>query len=273
MKRTVAIIIVALAVAGVAQAAQFGTNPNPANPPSGAPYVPDAPNITQSVDPSTITALNGIACTASGIAADNHFLRRFFLNGDHGIAVQYNVTSVDFGVESVNVYIGATAPITVSTYSIANGAGFTFANMGTALASTTRNFADGSGGFVENFVVSGSIIDPVGQDLVVDMFWPDVTATGDYGIWPGTNAAGETQPGYLASVGCGLAEPATLDSIGFPAVDLVVTVNGDEQVVPTPTPPPPSGAAQPVPSLNNYGIVAMVLLLIGVAVLVMWRRS
>jgi hypothetical protein len=42
---------------------------------------------------------------------------------------------------------------------------------------------------------------------------------------------------------------------------------------PTPTPPPPGGAAIPVPSLNAYGIVAMVLMLIGVAILVMWRRN
>ncbi len=42
---------------------------------------------------------------------------------------------------------------------------------------------------------------------------------------------------------------------------------------PTPTPPPPGGAAIPVPSLNTYGIVAMVLMIIGVGVLVMWRRN
>ena len=62
-------------------------------------------------------------------------------------------------------------------------------------------------------------------------------------------------------------------SIGFPDMHLVVTVNGDEQIVPTPTPPPPQGASEPVPTLNTYGIVAMVLLLVGVGILVMWRRS
>ncbi len=44
----------------------------------------------------------------------------------------------------------------------------------------------------------------------------------------------------------------------------------DSTQPPTPT---PSGAGVPVPSLNAYGIVAMVLMLIGVAVLVMWRRN
>ena len=53
MKRTVAIVIVALAAVGFAQAADFTTNPNPANPPTGTPYPPDLPHITQSNDPTT----------------------------------------------------------------------------------------------------------------------------------------------------------------------------------------------------------------------------
>jgi hypothetical protein len=272
MKRIVLIAVVALLAVGTAQAAEFATNPNTPSSPSGSPYVPDLPNITQSVDPVTITSGNSVACSVGGIASDNHFLRRFFLNADHGITVQYNVTSVDFGIEQVYVYVGTTAPIRMNVYAIANGAPFTFASMGSALGTVTRNFPDGTAGVVENFPVAGSILDPVSQDLVVAMFYDDVTATGDYGIWPGSNTAGETQPSYLASVGCGLAEPATMASIGFPTVHLVVTVNGDEQVVPT-SPPPPATTGEPVPSLNAYGIIAMVVLLVGVAILVMWRRS
>lgn len=44
-------------------------------------------------------------------------------------------------------------------------------------------------------------------------------------------------------------------------------------VVPTPTPPPPSGPGEPVPTLSPFGIVAMILILIGVAILVMSRRN
>jgi hypothetical protein len=267
MKRTVAIVFVAMLAVGVAQAADFTTNPNPANPPSGAPYAPDAPNISQSTDPATVVT-GSIACGSGGISSDNHFLRRFFLNADHGIVVQYNVTSVDMGIESVNVYVGTTAPITINTYSIANGAAFTFANM-SSIGSATRDFGDGTSLVMENWVVGGSVIDPVASDLVVSMFYADTVDA--YGIWPGSNAGGQTQPSYLASVGCGLPDPADIASIGpFADMHLVMTVNGDEQIVPTPT---PSGAAEPVPSLNNYGIIAMVLLLVGVGILVMWRRS
>ena len=265
MKRTVAIVIVALAAVGFAQAADFTTNPNPANPPTGTPYTPDLPNITQSNDPATVEAGTGVSCNDGTAIADNHFLRRFFLNADHGILVQYNVTSVDFGLESV---AGTNAVAQVDVYSIANGAAFTFANM-TQIGTTSRVLADGTALAIENFVVSGSIVDPAAEDLVVDMFWPDSDTWLGY---PGANTSGETQPSYLASVACGLPDPATFASIGFATTALVVTVNGDEQVVPTPT-PPPATSLNPIPALGSYGIIAMVLLIVGVAVLLMWRRN
>lgn len=265
MKRTVAIVIVALAAVGFAQAADFTTNPNPANPPTGTPYTPDLPNITQSNDPATVEAATGVACTDQVTIADNHFLRRFFLNADHGILVQYNVTSVDFGVESAT---GTNALVNMDLYSIANGAAFTFANM-TQIGTTSRVLPDGTSLSIENFVVSGSIVDPAATDLVVDMFWPD---SDTWLGFPGANTSGETQPSYIASVACGLPDPASYASIGFPTVALVVTVNGDEQVVPTPT-PPPATSLNPIPALGSYGIIAMVLLIVGVAVLLMWRRN
>jgi len=271
MKRLVLITVVGLLAVGTAQAAELGVNPNPPQNPSGPGYVPDLPNITQSVDPTTVTAATGVACTNTVAVSDNHFLRRFFLNADHGITVQYNVTSVDFGVESITYVNGTSAPVEMRTYSIANGAAFQFSNM-TQLDSTTRNLPDGTALSIENFVVGGAIIDPVATDLVVDMFWADATTNNDWLGYPGANSSGETQPSYIASVGCGLADPVTYSSIGFPDAHLVVTVNGDEQVVPTPT-PPPATAGEPVPAMNRYGIMVMIGLLIGVAILVMWRRS
>ncbi|MEE4271855.1 MAG: hypothetical protein V2I67_09275 [Thermoanaerobaculales bacterium] len=268
MKRSVLVICVAFLAAGAVQAAEFNTNPNPLNPASGTLYLPEDPNITQNSDTSTVTELLGVACGAGGISAENYFLRRFFLNADHSIALQYNVTSVDLGIESVNVYVGTGAPISANLYSIANGAAFTFANM-TQIGTNTRDFPDGTALVVENFPVTGAILDPMGEDLVVAMYFPDTVDA--YGIWPGANSNGQTQPCYLAAVDCGVAEPTAFGDIGFGDVHWIAVVNGDEQVVPTPTAGPTGG--EPVPALSSYGIVAMVLLMVGVAVLVMWRRS
>ncbi len=271
MRRFVLFVVVAFLTAGAVQAADFTVNPNPAEDPSGSPYVPDLPNITQSTDPVNVVAGTGVACTNSVSVSDNNFLRRFFLNTDHGIMVQYNVTSVDFGIESITYVNGTSAPVEMRTYSIPNGAAFLFANM-TQLDSTVRSLPDGTALSVENFTVGGSILDPAAEDLVVNMYWADATASDDWLGFPGANSAGELHPSYLASVGCGITEPTTFATIGFPGTQLVVTVNGDEQVVPTPT-PPPATAGEPVPAMNRYGIMVMIGLLIGVAILVMWRRS
>lgn len=268
MKRTVLVICVAFLAAGAVQAADFNTNPNPLNPASGTLYLPELPNITQNTDTSTVSELLGVACGAGGISAENYFLRRFYLSADHGIAVQYNVTSVDMGIESVNVYVGTGAPITANLYTAANGGGFTFADL-TQIGTTTRDFPDATALVVENFPVTGAILDPAAEDLVIAMYFPDTVDA--YGIWPGANSAGQSQPCYLAAVDCGVSEPTAFSDIGFPDVHWIAVVNGDEQVVPTPTPGQTGG--EPVPALSNFGIVAMVLLMVGVAVLVMWRRS
>lgn len=270
MKKLLIVAAVLLALTGMAQAAEIALNPNPPVAPSGDNVPNRAPNITQSVDPNTLAA-GSIACTNAGIASDNEFLRRFFLNADHGIAIQYTVTSVDAGIESTVDIAGAGIPVTVTTYSIANGDAFTYANMA-SLDSTTETLGDAIDLQILNWVVGGAIIDPAAEDLVVGLSWPDVTPTGDYQIWPGSNAAGQTQPSYLASVGCAIADPTDIAAIGFPDMHLVFTVNGDEAAQPTATPNPGAGGA-PIPTMNRWGIFAMVGMFLAVAVLVIIRRK
>jgi len=55
--------------------------------------------------------------------------------------------------------------------------------------------------------------------------------------------------------------------------DYSFVILGENAVGATPTPPPPSGALNPVPALSSYGIVAMVLMIVGIAVFLMWRRN
>ncbi len=270
MKRLFLVAVVLVALTGMVQAAEIAVNPNPPAVASGENTPHRAPNITQSIDPNTVVS-GSIACTAGGIASDNTFLRRFFLNADHGISIQYTVTSVDAGIESTTDYAGNGIPVTVATYSIANGAAFTYANM-TMLDSTTVDLTDGIALQILNWAVGGAIIDPVADDLVVALSWPDVTTSSDFSIWPGSNSAGQTQPSYLSSEGCGLSEPTDIGAIGYPDMHLVFTVNGDEATQPTATPNPGAGGA-PIPTINRWGMMAMVGLLLGVAVLVIIRRK
>jgi hypothetical protein len=103
-------------------------------------------------------------------------------------------------------------------------------------------------------------------------FWSNrTTQSFATGLWrnPGDGfASGCTTWSPLASC---IGSSGTPVGGGFP--DFLFQVWGAEAQGPTPTPPPPVGASEPVPTLNTYGIVAMVLLLVGVGILVMWRRS
>ncbi|MGD8440673.1 MAG: hypothetical protein PVG53_09060 [Holophagae bacterium] len=274
MKRFILFTTIAFLAVGTAQAAEFSTDVQPPTGPSGPsqPAGDGAVNITQNTDPNTV-GTGSIACSGDGgvTVTDNQFLRRFFLNADHGISTQFNVTDVSYGVQTAEDRNIGGRPInaTLTLYSIANGAAFTYANM-TSVGSAALSIPDQTTQVVLNQAVTGSIIDPVSEDLVVEVANPDYT--GEFAFFFGSNDAGQTQPSYLASVSCGFNDPTTFANIGFPDVHIIYVVSGDEQVVPTPT-PPPATAGEPVPAMNRYGIMVMIGLLIGVAILVMWRRS
>jgi len=59
---------------------------------------------------------------------------------------------------------------------------------------------------------------------------------------------------------------------GSNSMDYSFEILGDEITGPTPTPPPGGGGGEPIPTMNAYGIFAMVGLLLGVAILVFIRR-
>ena len=273
MKRTILIIVAIVSVAGFASAdTSFSLSQNPPAGTATEGTFPDAPNITQNTDPNTLEA-GSVACVDSGppqSSTENHYLRRFFLNADHGIVDPYNVTSVDYGVESATGITVTDIPLNITLYTIASGAAFTFANL-TQIGSSSTTIPDGTSLQFFNLPVTGFVDDPIGKDLVVDIWTPDGTIGPDFSLFIGSNALGQTQPAYLAADDCGLPDPATTASIGFPDMHIVMTVNGDLVVGPTPTPPPTGG--EPIPTMNRYGIVIMVALLIGVAILVMWRRN
>ena len=81
-------------------------------------------------------------------------------------------------------------------------------------------------------------------------------------------------PGDGFGSGCTTWTPQTTCGVGGGTnPDFLFQIWGEQAQGPTPTPPPPQGASEPVPTMSNFGIVAMVVLLIGVAILVMWRRN
>lgn len=177
----------------------------------GAPVV-----ITQSTDTATITPLNSVACPAD----DDAYLRRFDLDGDHGITGPINVTDVDFGVET-STGNGGPAGLTINLYSVANGDATTYANM-TLVGTAPVSAMDGPT-YIINAPVAGTV-DGSTDDLVVEIFAPDFTNATTFFV--GSNPNGQTGPTLLSSPGCGAAEPTDIASLGFPGMHMIMVVNG-----------------------------------------------
>ena len=234
LKNVVVVAFVIALSAGLAQAAELTAGPTFADPVVVS--MPDVflPNITQSTDPATIAG-GTVACGVSGAhTRQNQWLRRFFLNTDHGIVLQYDVTSVDWAIGTVTLLDpGATDPVgTVNVYALANGAGFTYANMGAALGTADVTLIQSTVGTIVNFPATGSIVTPAATDLVVEIVMPDgagtTVATDLWEVRAGDNALGELRDSYIAAADCGIIDPTTHTAISFPTAMLVLTVNGNE---------------------------------------------
>ncbi len=210
-------------------------------------FSPLASSYTQNIDPATITPANSVQCGAGGLHADNSYMRRFDLDGDHGVTGSINIDSVDIGIESATGN-GGTQPVTVNLYSIANADAFLFANL-TNIGTLNTNVADVAA-VVQNFIVTGTI-NGATDDLVVELFTPDGQVAG-HSFFYGSNATGQIAPTFIAAAACAITEPTDTAVIGFPDAQIVMVVNASNAALAPPT---------PVPSLTWLGLALMVLTL------------
>jgi len=189
-------------------------------------------SITQSIDPITIAGETW-QC-AYGVPGSpitqNQWLRRFHLAADHGITHPIDISGIDWAIGRVDLLDVGSPIATVNIYALANGAAFTYANMGAPIGTVTVPLAAGDAGTFVNCAVTGSILDPVTTDLVVEFVMPDGTNYPD--MWRaavGQNAGGEIRDSYIAAADCLWDEPTSFfAAVGEDSGTLVLTVNGVE---------------------------------------------
>ena len=190
-----------------------------------------APNVgaqtvcTQSTDNLTITN-GGVACASQApnlFIAQNSFIRRYSFPGSCTIPAGQSITSVDFGVEiaTAGAAGGGMQPANIRLYSIMPGTTMTFAAM-TLLRDEPIMIADQTLAIV-NVPLTQSLTVPSGRDIVVEVFLPNGQAAG-HRFFPGSNAAGQSAPSYLAAPACGSPEPTDYANLGggFPNVHLII---------------------------------------------------
>ncbi len=169
----------------------------------------------------TIVQDNSVACINSYGHADNAYLREFNLNA-FGISGEFNVSAVQFGVELADAGSGSSQPIRVRLYRKTNPAGaLTYANL-TTITTVNTNINDQT---LSRPTVNIAGTAPAGSVLVVEVFTPNGQSAGNF-FFIGSNSAGQTAPSYLAAATCGVTEPATTASIGYPGMHIVMNVTG-----------------------------------------------
>jgi hypothetical protein len=184
--------------------------------------VAGAITLTHSTSNSIVTG--SVACNYSGPpggASDNAYLRVFDLSTYPQITGNFQVTNVQFGVESANSP-GGTQPLTINLYTTASEP-LLYANM-TLIGTTNIQLPDQALTLV-NVPVTGTATPS--DLLVVEVFQPDTLNATATNMFIGSNALGQTDESYLASVGCGLTDPTDIAAIGFPNMHIVMSVSGD----------------------------------------------
>jgi subtilisin family serine protease len=221
-----------------------GGTPTPTPTPGGS----CPPTITESTS-QDITAGNSVACSAdNGVTtSENHYWRAFDMNTFTG-GLEYDVTSVTFGVEQATSGTGTGQPLTVNLYAN-HGSPFPGGDWQSNLiaSSGTINIPDQSGTIFSQSITATV---PAGTlELVMEVMTPDGGSVGN-AFFVGSNASPETAPSYLSAVDCGLTDPTPTGDIGFPNMHIVFNVNGTCPAgTPTPSPTPtPRATPRPRPT-------------------------
>ncbi len=210
-------LLAAASICCAVSGADFSVNPNKTvvlgsggvagGPPCGT------TSFTQSLDSVTITQFNSISCNAGGLHTDNSYYRLFDASAWGGSAL--TVCAVQVGIESANG-AGGTQPIECRLYDTND-----INSLGAAVASVSISVPDQDLSLFD-IPIAGS----VSTGLVVEIFTPDGQTAGN-SFFIGSNGLGETGPSYLAAADCGVNAPTPTGALGFPEMQIVMTVFGD----------------------------------------------
>jgi uncharacterized repeat protein (TIGR01451 family) len=214
-----------LALAGSGDS--LAVNPSPAVEQSGQ-MAPVATNGSITITHSAAQNIDvggSVHCGATGTPyhTPNSYMRVFDLATDFGIAGQFDVTAVQYGIESAVGNTGS-QPVDVNLYTLVGP--LAFGNL--TLIGTQTDVVPDQALTVFTSLVAGSV--GPGEVLVVEVFTPDGRDPIFNSFYVGANSAGQTDDSYLAAAACGITEPLPTSAIGFPNMHVVMNVIGNEMM-------------------------------------------
>ena len=181
---------------------------------AGRPGLQSETVLTHSLS-QEIAEATGVRCGSPGSTADNSFMRVYTLE-DFDITTDFDATAIEFGVESVTGNINAE----VNLYSLEGD--FVLENL-TLLGSGNIALSASDDEQIVSVPLEAGVA--AGSTIVAEVFIPESNGSD---FFPGANSEGETAPGYIVGPACGIEQPTSYGSIGFPDVHLVLNIVGDE---------------------------------------------
>ena len=218
------------------------------------------PEMLSQSTSQNITVLNSVSCNAGapGYFHNNISYYRAFALG--AFPQGFSACAVRIGIESANAAgTGTTQPLTVRLYAN-SGAAFPGGTR-EEVAATAVSVSDQTRSVIDIPLI-GSI--PPGSELVAEVFAPNGQGVGN-SFFIGSNAAGQSAPGYVFAPACGLSGPTPLAAIGHPNAHLVLSVVGSATVA--------AGNSNlvSVPGLKISGQLLLGLLFVALGLLAMRR--
>lgn len=194
------------------------------------PRVPGLASITQSTNPTTIDAGNSISCNIEGIHVDNSYYRAFTLSAFNPPLDQalFQVLSVTIGIEEATAGTGTTQPISVRIYRSTTNPP-TNGSL-TLLSTKNLNVPDQTQTLLTVPLSTRPVFTVATGILVVEIFTPSGQAAG-HTFFIGSNTLGQSGPSFIKAADCGLSEITDLSAVLFPDMHLVMTVNGNTDLI------------------------------------------
>ena len=181
---------------------------------------------------------------ARRVASTTHYWRAFDMNTFTG-GLEYDITSVEFGIELAQSATGTGQSVTVNLYTN-SGSPFPNGTLTKIATSGLLNIPD-QADVIFNLPITASV--PAGTlELVMEVVAPDGDPTNNV-FFIGSNPDPETRTSYISAADCGTPDPVPVADIGFPDMHYVINVNGSCPAgSPTPT---ATATATPPPRLRQ----------------------
>ncbi len=209
--------------------------------------------ITHSTSQDIVT-INSISCNAGGSHADNGYFRVFDL-ASFGVASDYEVSSVDFGIENA-VGMGGNQSATVNLYTLSGP--LQLSNL--TLIHTQDIVIPDQALTLYNLPLSAPVIVPAGSTLVYELFTPNGQAIGNE-FFIGSNSGGESDLSYIVAADCNVLDITSLSDINFPNVHFVMNIHGC------------LANAAGIPTIGQWGFIILGMGMLCIGVVASRKRS